>query len=133
MIRVIDSNGSIFNTLMSALQDKSIQVVEATSSVLSFGDIEIHPAYHRVLKAGREIYLNHGEYSILYCLAKAPGRVFTKEQLYSVTWGHSECFGVNTIESTVYRLRKKLESDPKHPRYIVTVIGTGYKLAVPNE
>lgn len=133
VIRAVDSNGAIFKLLIDALRDQSVQIVEASSSILSFGDIEIHPSFHRVLKAGKELHLNHGEYSMLYCLAKTPGRVFTKKQLYSAAWDSEECFGVNTIESTIYRLRKKLEPDPKHPRYIITVIGTGYKLVVPDE
>lgn len=131
VIRAIDSNGSIFNAIMAVLHDQSVQVIKASSSVLSFGDVEIHPILHRVLKAGKEIHLNHSEYSMLYCLARMPGRVFTKNQLYAAAWGSEERFGINAVESTIYRLRKKLEPDPKHPQYIKTVIGTGYKLAVP--
>ena len=133
IIRAVDHDGTLFQILMDALQDKSIHVIESTSSVLSLGDIEIHPSFHRVLRDGKEVYLNHGEYSILYCLAKTPGRVFTKEQLYSAAWGNDGCFGLNTVESTIHRLRKKLEPNPKHPKYIITIIGTGYKLVIPDE
>lgn len=133
MIRVIDSNGDVFRVLMSALHDRSVQVIEASSSVLSFGNIEIYPASRRVLNAGEEIRLSHGEYSMLYCMAKYPGRVFTRDQLYASAWNREECFGVNVVESTIYRLRKKLEADPKHPKYIKTVIGTGYKLDTPDK
>ena len=72
IIRAIDPDETVFKTIMDALHDKSIQVVEATSSMLSFGDVEIYPASRRVLKAGKEIRLNHSEYSTLYCLAKSP-------------------------------------------------------------
>lgn len=128
VIRVVDSDGSLFHILMEALHDKSVQVIEATTSVLSFGDIEIHPAHQRVVKGGREIHLNHSEYSMLYCMARMPGRIFTKDQLYAAAWNDEGHFGINTVESTIYRLRKKLEPDPKHPQYIKTVIGVGYKL-----
>lgn len=50
--------------------DKPVQIVKVTASTLSFGDIEIHPAYRQVFKAGNEIHLNYGEYSMPYCLAK---------------------------------------------------------------
>ena len=74
VVRAVDSDGTIFQTIMAALHDKSVQTVEASSSILSFGDVEIYPAFRRVLKAGKEIHLNHGEYSMLYCLAKVLGR-----------------------------------------------------------
>lgn len=120
-------------SIMDALHGKSVQVIEATSSILSFGDIRIYPAYRRVLKAGEEIHLNHGEYSMLYCLAKSPGRVFTRDQLYASAWDTEQHFGSNTVENTICRLRSKLEPDPRHPQYIKTVIGTGYKLVVPKK
>lgn len=118
---------------MDALRNTSAEVINTIPSVLSFGDIEIWPALHQVFKAGKEIHLNHGEYSILYCLAKSPGRVFTKEQLYAAAWNTERHFGSNTVENTVCRLRRKLEPDPRHPQYIKTVIGTGYKLVVPRK
>lgn len=80
IIRAVDTDGSLFERLLNTLNDRAIHVIEATPSVLSFGDIEIQPA---VLKAGKEVPLNHGEYSMLYCMAKSPGRVFTKDQLYA--------------------------------------------------
>ena len=70
VIRAVDPDENVFQAIMDALHGKSVQVIEATSSVLSFGDVKIYPAYRRVLKAGEEIHLNHGEYSMLYCLAK---------------------------------------------------------------
>lgn len=113
---------------MDALRDKSVQVVEATSSMLSFGDVEIYPASRRVLKAGREIRLNHSEYSILYCMAKSPGRIYTREQLYAAVWGEEYQYGMTSVDNTIWRLRKKLESDPRHPIFIKTVFRFGYKL-----
>ena len=133
VVRAVDSDGTIFQTIMAALHDKSVQTVEVSSSILSFGDVEIYPAFRRVLKAGKEIHLNHGEYSMLYCLAKSPGRVFTRDQLYASAWDTEHHFGSNTVENTICRLRSKLEPDPRHPQYIKTVIGTGYKLVIPEK
>lgn len=128
IIRAIDPDETVFKTIMDALRDKSVQVVEATSSMLSFGDVEIYPASRRVLKAGREIRLNHSEYSILYCMAKSPGRIYTREQLYAAVWGEEYQYGMTTVDNTIWRLRKKLESDPRHPIFIKTVFRFGYKL-----
>lgn len=68
---------------------------------------------------------------MLYCMAKAPGRVFTREELYAAAWNETFPYGSNTVDNTIFRLRKKIEPDPKHPVYIKTVFGTGYKLNTP--
>ena len=97
-------------------------------SALTLGDIEIFPEQRRVTKAGVEICLNYGEFSILYCMARCPGRVFSREQLYNAAWGEDYELGTNTVDNTIWRLRNKLEPDPKHPTYIKTVFRVGYKI-----
>ena len=97
-------------------------------SALTLGDIEIFPEHRRVTKAGVEICLNYGEFSILYCMARCPGRVFSREQLYNAAWGEDYELGTNTVDNTIWRLRNKLEPDPKHPTYIKTVFRVGYKI-----
>lgn len=74
------------------------------------------------------ICLNYGEFSILYCMARCPGRVFSREQLYNAAWGEDYELGTNTVDNTIWRLRNKLEPDPKHPTYIKTVFRVGYKI-----
>ena len=69
-----------------------------------------------------------GEFSILYCMARYPGRVFSREQLYNAAWGEDYELGTNTVDNTIWRLRNKLEPDPKHPTYIKTVFRVGYKI-----
>lgn len=97
-------------------------------SVLFLGELEIRPAYRQVLLAGKEIRLNHGEYAMLYCMAKTPGCVYTREQLYAAAWDEIYPYGTNTVENTIFRLRQKIEADPKHPVYIKTVFRSGYKI-----
>ena len=95
---------------------------------MTLGDIEIFPEQRRVIKQGVEVHLNYGEFSIFYCMAQSPGRVFSREQLYNAAWGEDYELGTNTIDNTIWRLRNKLESDPKHPVYIKTVFRVGYKI-----
>ena len=131
VIRVSDSDGSVFRSIMGALQGKDIQflhTVSHKSSVVALGDIQIFPEQRRVLKQGTEIHLNYGEFSILYCMAKSPGQVFSREQLYNAAWGEDYELGTNTVDNTIWRLRSKLEPDPKHPTYIKTVFRIGYKI-----
>ena len=131
VIRTSDPDGSIFRSILGALQGKDVQILHAADhdpSALTLGDIEIFPAQRRVTKAGVEICLNYGEFSIFYCMARCPGRVFSREQLYNAAWGEDYELGTNTVDNTIWRLRNKLEPDPKHPTYIKTVFRVGYKI-----
>ena len=133
VIRAADPDGSVFKTVVDALKDKRTKVVHVPApvfSVLHIGDLEIHHEQRRVLMAGREVELNHGEYAMLYCMASSPGQVFSKAQLYEAAWGEAYLHGTNSVENTIWRLRRKLEEDPKHPGYIKTVVGAGYKIDI---
>ena len=134
VIRAADPDGSVFKAVMDALKGKRAEVVDVTAaatSVLRIGDMEIHHEHRRVLMAGREVRLNHGEYAMLYCMASAPGQVFSKAQLYAAAWGEEYLHGTTSVENIIWRLRQKLEKDPKQPEYIKTVLGTGYKIETP--
>ena len=131
VIRTSDPDGSVFRSILGALQGKDVQILHALdqeSSALTLGDIEIFPEQRRVTKSGVEICLNYGEFAILYCMARCPGRVFSREQLYNAAWGEDYELGTNTVDNTIWRLRNKLEPDPKHPTYIKTVFRVGYKI-----
>ena len=134
VVRVTDPDGSLFQAIMDALKDKRTEVVyinAPASSVLRIGKLEIDHEHRLVLMAGREVRLNHGEYAILYCMASSPGQVFSKAQLYTAAWGEEYLHGTTSVENIIWRLRKKLEPDPRNPIYIKTVIGMGYKMVVP--
>ena len=136
VIRAADPDGSVFQAVMDALKGKRAEVVDVSNlsaSVLHIGDLEIHHEQRRVLMAGREVELNHGEYAMLYCMASSPGHVFSKAQLYEAAWGEEYLHGTNSVENTIWRLRRKLEEDPRHPTYIKTVVGMGYKIDIDGE
>ena len=134
IIRAADPDGSVFQAIMDSLKGKRAEVVDVAApatSVLRIRELELHHKYRRVLMAGREVELNHGEYAMLYCMASSPGQVFSKAQLYEAAWGEEYLHGTNSVENTIWRLRRKLEEEPRHPAYIKTVIGTGYKIENP--
>ena len=131
VIRATDPDGSVFQAVMDSLKGKRAEVVDVAApatSVLRIGELEIHHEHRRVLMAGREVELNHGEYAMLYCMASSPGQVFSKAQLYEAAWGEEYLHGTNSVENTLWRMRKKLEEDPRHPIYIKTVFRSGYKI-----
>ena len=131
-----DPDGSVFQAVMDSLKGKRAEVVDVSNlsaSMLRIGDLEIHHEQRRVLMAGREVELNHGEYAMLYCMASSPGQVFSKAQLYEAAWGEEYLYGTNSVENTIWRLRKKLEKEPRHPAYIKTVVGMDYKIDIDGE
>ena len=131
VIRAADPDGSVFKAVVDALKGKRAEVVSVAapvSSMLHIGELEIYHEQKRVIMAGREVQLNHGEYAMLYRMASAPGQVFSKAQLYAAAWGEEYLHGTTSVENIILRLRRKLEEDPKHPTYIKTVIRGGYKI-----
>ena len=134
IIRTVDPDGSMFQAIMDALRSRRAEVFELTGTshdMLTFGDVEIYPNLRTVLKAGEEVPLSHGEFSMLLLLASHPKQVFSKAQLYEAAWGEAYLHGTNSVENIIWRLRRKLEEDPRRPAYIKTVIGTGYKIENP--
>ena len=134
IIRTVDSDGSTFQAIIDALRDNRVEIIELAApshNVLAFGNIEIYPERRIVLKAGEKVRLNHGEFSMLLLLASTPGQVFSKEQLYDAAWNEEYRYGTTAVENIIWRLRQKLEDDPKHPVYIKTVIRSGYKIELP--
>lgn len=71
--------------------------------------------------------LTSKEFDLLFFLASSKGRVFTKKQIYTQVWEEEYAFDDNNIMSFISKLRKKIEPDPEHPFYILTVRGVGYR------
>jgi DNA-binding response OmpR family regulator len=76
---------------------------------------------------GEEAELTFVEFEILSALARAPGRVFTRDMLLARIWGDSAYRDPRTIDVHIRHLREKLERDPKDPEYLFTVRGVGYR------
>jgi DNA-binding response OmpR family regulator len=103
---------------------------DGTSAVLSFGDVEIEPDAGVVRRAGEEVHCTRTEFRLLCELANHPGKVLSREQLLERVWGYDYFGDGRLVDVHVRRLRTKVEPDPATPRFILTVRGMGYKLAV---
>ena len=89
----------------------------------------------RRLRAFREktpVELTDREFEILRCLAERAGNVVTREELLHLVWGYADAPLTRTVDNFIFRLRHKLEPDPKHPTYIRKAYGDGYRLIVPD-
>lgn len=94
---------------------------------LSFGDIILDAAEHRVFRAGKALHLGPTEFRLLSTLMERPGRVWTREQLLDRVWGRDIYVDTRTIDVHVGRLRKALmQSGGDNP--VRTVRGAGYSL-----
>ena len=96
---------------------------------MTVGRLEIDLAHQQVRESGRPIALSRTEYRLLRALAQHPGMVVSHTQLLEQVWGVG--YGQETEFLWVYirRLRRKIEPDPAHPKYILTAPGLGYQLA----
>jgi DNA-binding response OmpR family regulator len=94
---------------------------------LRIGDIEIRESAHTVSRAGAPIELTAREFALLLTLAQHPGHVYTRAQLLEHVWG-DEYYDDHVVDVHIGNLRKKLEDDAAHPRYIATVRGVGYRM-----
>ena len=97
--------------------------------VLELGELRIDPGRRRVELRGEPVPLTTLEFDLLYFMASRPGRVFSREALMEHVWGSDRVVDDRSIDSLVSRLRRKLEPDPRQPRYVLTVYGVGYRLA----
>ncbi|HHY71667.1 MAG TPA: response regulator transcription factor [Bacillus bacterium] len=111
-----------------------LQTEPTTKDVIVYPFLTIDNDAHRVTAEGKEVSLTPKEYELLYFLAKAPDKVFDREQLLKEVW-HYEFFGdLRTVDTHVKRLREKLNKvSANAAKMIVTVWGVGYKFEVVSE
>ncbi len=126
------------NKVLSMLTNKSLAIREVTEErdVLSFPDLKILPNQQRVMFKNREVILTHTEFQVLLHMAQRPGQIFSHSQLYDAAYERS--YGIEGVDNIIYGivkgLRKKIEINSRHPRYIHTVRCAGYKFeALPEE
>ena len=94
---------------------------------ISLKDMVIDKLNRTVTVKDIPVLLTGKEFDLLLFLASNKGRVFTKKQIYSQVWEEEYAFHDSNIMSFISNLRKKIEPDPDHPFYILTVRGVGYR------
>lgn len=96
---------------------------------LRHGDLTVNFLKYDASLAGRPLNLTTVEFKLLGAFIKEPGRVFRRAELIEKALGYDFDGFDRTIDVHILNLRRKLESDPSHPRYIKTVYGAGYKFS----
>ncbi len=100
---------------------------EIESECIKLRGLVIDKANRIVSMSDHVVELTGKEFDLLFFLATNKGRVFTKKQIYTQVWEEEYAFDDNNIMSFISKLRKKIEPDPDHPFYILTVRGVGYR------
>ena len=96
---------------------------------LEFPGLTIDLVRRKVLVRERPVELTSREFAVLALLASYPGRVYGREQIMAHLWGGDFYGEARAADVHIQHIRKKIEPDPKNPRYIETVRGAGYKFA----
>lgn len=97
-------------------------------TVRAFDDVTIDFAARTVTRAGTEIALRPREFDLLAALVRREGRVATRLELLREVWEYDDTVMSRTVDTHVAELRRKLEPDPAHPQYLLTVLKTGYRI-----
>jgi DNA-binding response OmpR family regulator len=105
------------------------EAARATSDLLRTGDLVVDLARMQVTVDGRAAELTATELQLLAAMVRAPGRVFTRGQLLDSIHGVAFEAYERAIDAHVKNIRRKIEADPRRPRYVLTVYGVGYKAA----
>ncbi|HKV89168.1 MAG TPA: response regulator transcription factor [Candidatus Dormibacteraeota bacterium] len=96
-------------------------------------DVELDMPRMEARIHGRRIDLTRSEFQITAAMARQPGRVFTRAQLLDAVRGVAFESYERAIDAHIKNIRKKIEPDPRAPRYVLTVFGVGYRFAEPPE
>ncbi|MFZ0807452.1 MAG: response regulator transcription factor [Candidatus Sulfotelmatobacter sp.] len=99
--------------------------------VLRLGDLEIDVSSMTVQVQGRNVMTTVREFRLLEYLAAHRGRVLTRDQLLDAVWKETPFVTPRSIDVYIRRLREKIEPDPRHPQYLKTLRGIGYRFEVP--
>ncbi|MHB1544281.1 MAG: response regulator [Gammaproteobacteria bacterium] len=107
---------------------RSMRDPEKTEARFMTHDWEVDLTQRRVWARGHEVHLTPIEYRLLTVLIRQRGRVLTHDQLLTDVWGPGHSDDHHYVRIYMAQLRKKIESDPAAPRYLITESGVGYRL-----
>jgi two-component system alkaline phosphatase synthesis response regulator PhoP len=98
-----------------------------TGEAFRFGDISVDFRRAEVIKAGQTLDLSAREFKLLKYFVEHRGAALSRDELLNEVWGYNAMPSTRTVDVHVAWLRQKLEDNPRHPQYIITVHGLGYK------
>lgn len=129
LIKLERIDNGFYESLIKFISDHGYipKVVVHNTDSLSINGLEIVSSKRQIFHHKKEISMTNKEFDILELLARNKGQVFTKDQIYDQVWGERYFSDGRNIVTYINKIRKKIEPDPTHPIYILTVWGIGYK------
>ena len=100
---------------------------KSNEHILAYPDFKINQMTRDVEVNGIDVKLTAKEFDLLLCLAKQPGRIYSRDQLLNMVWEYDYCGDSRTVDTHINRLRSKLEGQVGYSDFIQTVRGVGYK------
>jgi two-component system alkaline phosphatase synthesis response regulator PhoP len=101
----------------------------AMGGIYRFGSVSVNKRAIAVTRAGRAVHLSAREFELLVYFLEHPGVSLTRDKILYDVWGYENGTQTRTVDVHVASLRQKLENDPKHPEFILTESGVGYKFS----
>ena len=129
MIKLERVDNNFYESLLKFISDHGYKpkVIFHNTESFSINGLEIISSKRQLFLHKKEISMTNKEFDILELLARNKGRVFSKKQIYDQIWGEEYFSDDRNIIAYINKIRKKIEPDPAHPIYILTVWGMGYK------
>jgi two-component system, OmpR family, response regulator VicR len=109
------------------LRRSRLESAETTRSRLEFRDLLIDVNERRTYKGSKEVELTHTEFDLLTFLASNAGKVLSREKILNSIWGYEYPIETRVIDVHIRNLRRKIETQPSRPYYILAVPGIGYR------
>jgi DNA-binding response OmpR family regulator len=109
------------------LRRTRMETVDPARNRLEFRDLLIDVNERRIYRGGKEVELTHTEFDLLTFLASNAGKVLSREKILNSIWGYEYPIETRVIDVHIRNLRRKIESQPSRPYYILAVPGIGYR------
>lgn len=114
--------------IKAVLRRKNNNLTQITDHYDLIGKLKVNFAHYSAYVEEMPIKLSHKEFEILHFLWESKNKVISRDQLLEEIWGYKEQPTTRTVDNFILKLRQKIEDNPNHPKVILTVHGTGYKL-----
>ncbi|MFN0019843.1 MAG: response regulator [Pirellulaceae bacterium] len=121
--------GELLARIRVALRHAASKSSPTAEPIFQTGDLKVDMAAHRVWVADKEIHLTPIEYRLLTTLIRHAGKVLTHRFLLKEVWGPDQTYETHYLRVFMATLRRKIETTPARPRYVLTEQGVGYRLA----
>jgi len=121
--------GELLARLRVAERHLSARSGAPADAIVRIGDVSVDLSAHRVQRNGADVHLTPIEYQLLTTLAKHRGKVLTHRQLLREVWGAAHVESPQYLRIYMRALRQKIEDHPARPRWLLTEVGVGYRLA----